>query len=196
MTTINANVTTVVTPTEVVPVVKNITLDQLVEGLMAQRGAKFISFTHDKEPSKMRKTGNPFVGDCYKWQKVNGMLNFRYAENVIRRLEKEGKSIEDFDRGESWHEAVTRSDGTLTPFLRNKKDPRQIYLRFMLLEVLGVRYHNAAGDTISTDEVMKFMPPKSEYKNQGLDAPLVFQAWSIDAIRSLTIDGVTYLVTK
>ena len=196
MSQIKSNVTTVANPTEVVPVVKNITLDQLVEGLMAQRGAKFISFTHDKEPSKMRKTGNPFVGDCFKWQKVSGQLNFHYDLAVLKQLEKEGKSADSFKQGESWHEPIIRADGTLTPFCRSKKDPRKIYLRFRLLNVCDVRFHNAKGETLDADEVRKFIPENSSYSNQGTSETIKFMTWGIDEIKSLTIDGIDYRIVE
>lgn len=197
MTNVTSNPTATQTAVTTAPVVKVITLSEMVRMLMEIRGAKAITFTHDTSMSKtgkMRKTGNPFYGDCFKWQSVNGMVNFRYDEGVLRRLAKEGKTADEFDKGESWHEAIVRADGTITPFLRHKKDPRKVYLRFMLINAGEVRYHNAADDTINADELKPYLPPRSDYANQGLDKPLIFQAWGIDDIRTVTVNGETFAI--
>lgn len=184
---------------EIVPVLRNITTTEMIELLMEQRGATFITFTHDASMSstdKMRKTDNPFFGDCFKKQKVNGQVNFHYDDAVLRQLEREGKSPDDFKKGESWHEPIIRADGTLTPLCRHKKDPRKVYLRFRLMAVCDMQYHNRSGDVLNTEAVKAFVKERSDYANQGTEKKIVFNVWGLDDIRYLKMDGVEYRVVN
>jgi hypothetical protein len=185
--------------------VQLISTDDFVEMLMKERGANIISFTHCTTMSKSgkmvkkdreTKTPNPYYGDCFKSQDANGMINFHYDKGVLKRLEKEGKSPEDFKKGESWHEPVIRHDGTLTPFCRSKKDPRKVYLRFMLNQSSNVRYHTANGQTIETENVKPYLAKRSDYANQGLEKPLIFQVWNIDDINKISLNGQKYQIVR
>lgn len=178
--------------------VRVITTTEMVALLMEQRGTTFIGFTFDNDMSntdKMRKGGNPFFGDCRKWQKVSGQVNFIYDDAVLRQLEKEGKSADDFKKGESWHEPIFRADGTMTPLARHKKDPRRNYLRFRLLAVSDMRYYApSTGETLDTAAVKAFVPEKNGYANQGTDKKIMCMTWGLDDIRSLNMNGENYAV--
>jgi len=185
--------------------VKVINTTQMVELLMQERGATIISFTHCSTMSKSgkmvkknreTKEANPYWGGCFKTQDANGMINFHYDKGVLRRLAKEGKTADDFKKGESWHEPVIRADGTLTPLCRKKSDPRQCYLRFMLNASNNVRYHTANGTKIETEDVKPYLAKRSDYANQGLDTPLKFQVWNLDDITHMTINKQRYQIVN
>lgn len=183
-----------------------ISTDDFVKMLMTEKGANIIGFTHCTTMSKSGKmvqkdrndksVRNPYWNDCFKTQDVNGMINFHYDKGVLRRLEKEGKSADDFKQGESWHQPIIRTDGSITPFCCKKSDPRQIYLRFMLNASNNVRYHTANGKTIETENVKPFLAKRTDYANQGLDKPLIFQVWNIDDITRITINGQRYQIVR
>jgi len=192
---------TVDVPVKQAPAVKVITTDQFVEMLMHEKGANIISFTHCTSMSKttkMRKGNNPYFKDCFKSQKAHGMINAWYDKAVERKLAKKGKSVDDFKKGESWHEPIIRADGTLTPFCRHKKDPRKVYLRFILQESKDVKYHTAGGKEIKTEDIKPFLPDRSKYENQGLDEEDVikFQVWGIDDITGITINKQRYQIVN
>ena len=170
-----------------------ITSDELVKVLETQRGATFISFLVETD-AKMRKTGNPYLG-AKKVAKVHGMLNFLYDEAVQRRLEKEGKPADSFRKGESWHEIVTREDGTLTPFCRHK-ETGELYLRFMHQNTLDAIYVDVNGNRISVDEITPFLQKPSGYGNQGLDNPVRILTYKLSGIREITLNGTTYQIAK
>jgi len=151
-----------------------------------------------KMVQKDRKTkiANPYWGDCFKTQDANGMINFHYDKGVLRRLEKEGKTADDFKQGESWHNPIIRPDGTLTPFCSHKADPRKIYIRFMLNASNNVRYHTANGKKIETENVKPFLAKRSDYANQGLEKPLIFQVWGIDDVTHMTINKQRYQIVR
>jgi len=190
---------------KVAPSIKMISTDDLVKMLMLEKGATIISFTHcttmsksGKMVQKDRKTknANPYWGDCFKTQDANGMINFHYDKGVLRRLEKEGKTADDFKQGESWHMPILRPDGSLTPFCCKKSDPRQIYIRFMLNASNNVRYHTANGKKIETESVKPYLAKRSDYANQGLEKPLIFQVWGIDDVKFITINKQRYQITR
>ena len=185
--------------------VQIISTDKLVEMLMLEKGANIITFTHCATMSKSgkmvqkdreTKVANPYWDDCFKTQDANGMINFHYDKGVLRRLEKEGKSADDFKQGESWHQPILRTDGTLTPFCSKKSDPRQIYIRFMLNASNNVRYHTANGQKIETENVKPYLAKRSDYANQGLDKPLIFQVWGIDDVTEITLNGQKYQIIR
>ena len=166
---------------------------EMVEMLSAHKGATFATIIVETEP-KLKKTGNPFVG-VTKMAKVNICLNFQYEAGVLRRLAKEGKSEEDFKRGESWHTPVLNADGGLTPFCQHKTNGK-IYLRSMLVNPFGHQYFDANGNELTDEQVNPFLPAKSDYSNQGLteSEPLRFLVYGLDGIKSITFGGTTYLI--
>jgi len=182
-----------------------ITTDELVALLMLERGANIISFVHTSNMSdkgkmvkKHRETGalNPYEGDCFKDQRARGMINFWYEKGVQTRLEKEGKSPDDFKSAGAWHEPIIRGDGTLTPFCRHKKDPRKIYIRFMLQDSDQVEYHTAKGQKIDYEAIKPFLKKRTDYANQGLEKPLIFQVWKIDGVQNISLNGKKYKIVN
>lgn len=159
--------------------------------LMSLRGATVLSFTA-RTDARLKKTGNPW-GRVWKVAKLNGMVNFRYDEGVLRRLEKEGKSPDCFERGDSWHEPIMDGD-RLTPLCRHKQT-EELYLRFMLVKRVGeASYETDDGVPLTEEEVKPFLPKPSTYANQGLDKPLVFLTYRLDGIREIRIDGETFAI--
>jgi hypothetical protein len=163
---------------------------QLVAALMACKGATPISFTAVTEP-KMNKTGNPYLGTT-KQARVNGMVNFHYEDGVIRRLEKEGKTADDFKQGTSWHTPVLTDDGKLTPLCQHKQTG-VFYLRFMHLNTIETRYFYN-GVEVSEDKLEPYMPKKSSYDNQGLDNPLRILTYSIGNIVEASFLGERFII--
>ncbi len=164
---------------------------ELVAKLSDQRGATILTFTA-KTDARLKKTGNPY-GQVYKIARVNGLVNFHYDNGVLRRLEKEGKSPEDFRKGDSWHVAVLTDDGKLTPFSVHPKTG-EFYIRFLHVATLQTIYVTEDGKELTADEVAPFLPKKSEYKNQGLEDPLVFLTYKLAGIQEIVLEGETFSI--
>lgn len=169
--------------------------DRMIAILMDSKGATPITIIAHTEP-KMRKTANPFYGRIYKASRVNGMVNFQYDAGVLRRLENEGKSADNFRQGQSWHEAVLTADGKLTPFCKHKQNG-EYYLRFMLRGTIQSEYRWIADDQPLTDsqlDNLNVFIQKSDYSNQGLTDPLVFLTYKMESIKIVTVNKQTYMV--
>ncbi len=165
---------------------------ELVQLLSTLRGASFITITA-KTDARLKKTGNPH-GKVWKVNRVNVCVNFQYDQGVLRRLEKEGKSEEDFRKGESWHTPVLTDDGKLTPFCSHNKTG-QLYLRCQRLATIGeAAYFTEGGVELTRADVCDFLPKSSTYENQGLDKPLEFLVYGLEGIVEVVVAGVTYVV--
>lgn len=164
--------------------------NQVYNLLSPLRGATILSFTA-RTDARLRKTGNPF-GKVYKLSRINALVNFHYDQGVLRRLEKEGKSPDDFKRGESWHEPVLDGD-RLTPFCRHKTTG-ELYLRVMFLRRLGeATYITENGSVLVEKDIAQWKTDKKEaYVNQGLNDPLRFVTYKLDGIEEITLDGETF----
>ncbi len=148
-----------------------LTQSEIFGALSDIKGAKIVGLTTITEP-RMRKTGNPHIGKVNKLSRTSVMVNFHYDAGVLRRLEKEGKSPEDFKRGESWHEPVLTPEGNLTPFCKHKKTG-EMYLRVQRLSGRS-RFIDEKGRFFPKSEIEPFLQESDGYKNQGLDNPLIF----------------------
>jgi len=174
---------------------KAVTLSEadLIAKLSSLRGAKFITFVA-RTDCRLKKTGNSF-GRVWKVSRVNVCVNFLYNEGVLRRLEKEGKSPDDFHRGESWHCPIFSEDGKLTPLCQHKTTG-EFYVRCQLIAKVGESsYFTDDNVEVTEEEIAPYLPKKSTYANQGLDNPLIFLTYSLASIKEITCDGNTQTVS-
>ena len=191
-----------------------VTTDELLNILYQRKGSSFISFQARylmDEKGRMRKGGrsgtpiNLFFGlGIEKVSTTSGGVTFDYDAGVARRLAKESKDADEHQKGTSWSQAVTRADGTLTPLSVHKADVNddgsfvenaRVYLRFSQTKSVS-HYEAPDGAIVDKSDLLPWLPPASNYKNQGLDKPLEFQTIGFDSIVSLTVDGVKYIIRR
>lgn len=170
--------------------IKPVTQSQLVSHLLEIKGAKALSVLTRTTP-KMRKTNNPYL-DAIKIADRNVLVNFQYDEGVLRRLAKENKSPDEFQRGSSWHRPMMLED-RFTPLSYHKDDPNHLYLRCMDRGATMTEYMSPTGESIPASAIKPFLQG-SDYKNQGLEDPLRFIQYDINNILALTDSGVTYFL--
>ena len=157
-------------------------------------GAKIMSIKILTD-ARLKKTNNPFALPVMKFNHINGMVNFHYDKNVKAQLEREGKTIESFKQGESWHEAVLDDEGRLTPFCKHKKTG-EYYLRFRRLATIGEPFYvDNRGNTLTEEQVQDFIPVKNSYENQGTEKKIEIMIIKLENILSVTIDHVEHEFT-
>lgn len=164
---------------------------EIVSVLAGCRGATILTFTA-RTDARLKKTGCPYAG-VQKVATVNALVNFHYDAGVVRRLEKEGKPLDTFQKGTAWHLPILGDNGELTPFVQHP-NTGELYLRVLCLRVIEEAYIDESGKVLTRDEVAPWLPKEPEYKNQGLDAPLVVKTYKVSGIEVLTLDGNTYHV--
>lgn len=192
-----------------------VTERQLRDILIARSGSAFISvlarydMSAGKNP-KMRKTDNPFFGNCFKVAETRGGVTFDYDAGVARRLVGEGKDTDEHRKGTSWHlpvlvngklsplavhkADVTAPDGTVDYGMLN--DATRVYLRYRFDASISSRFEKSDGTPLPSDAVKPFVKESSDYGNQGLEDPLRFQLVAFSNIVSLTIDGTVYFIHR
>jgi hypothetical protein len=184
--------------------ITEVTTNDLKVMLLNLRGATFCTFTANTIPKSLKrnritKEQCPYE-NIVKVQTINAVVNFHYDEGVIRRLEKEGKSTDDFRRGESWHEPVIMN-GRLTPFCQHKQNG-ELYLRVMHKQHVGsIRYFNIDSEgkkrELSYGEVEDYLPiPDKTHENQGLEEPLIFLTFKLAGIKRMSIAGQVFEVSE
>lgn len=174
---------------------------ELIQLLLSVRGAQPITFTARTDAGvrakDKNKVPNPHARPIWKIATVNAMVNFWYDRGVLRRLKAEGKSFDSFLRGSSWHLPVLVGN-RLTPLCKAKNEKiRDMYLRVMYRSTIGdPAFHDAEGKLLKFEDVAPFLPPRSEYANQGLVCPLIFKTYHVSGIRSLTLKGLNYQIAE
>lgn len=176
-------------------------------------GAKFgglTTFTETKlrktngERSKELKRLNPFFGKVFSLRNISVLFCFDYNGNVARQRVREGKEADEWQRGESWHEAVLDENGKLTAFCRHK-DNGSIYLRVRVLhkgkttyiatdriESEGVVYN--AGDEVPFEAIEPYYSERRPYANQGVEEGKEIAATTLkfESVRAIRANGQSY----
>jgi len=166
--------------------------EELVEVLTLRKGAQpvtFLAVTKPKMLKKHRETKdpNPFEGRVTKVSRVNGFINWRYANSVNRQRERErGDEAEAF-------EAVPRKWGVRvegTPFVDHKDK------RYVEVKVEGVieSEYRVDGHPIAKEELAAYLPARSESSRQGVEREIVLRDYGLDTITEIAINGARFEV--
>jgi hypothetical protein len=133
------------------------------------------------------------VSDVKKVSQFVAMIGLDYRHVIEARLVKEGKSVDEYEAGTTWHEAVPG-----TKNLRRHKSSGELYVWIFCVanNVPTSAYYNmSTGLKIETDEIKPFLS-ESTPKNQGLDKgnEVIPRTYKLESIRKITIDKETYTV--
>lgn len=150
--------------------------------VMGIRGSTFVGIDTDTEPD-MNKRGNPFYGRVRKLCTMNVQLN----ASDRKKMEKVDPS---YVPAETYHTAIKRDDGTVTPLSVHKTNGT-LYLRAHPMSVQSVKYVDAAtGEEIAKAEIEPWLRKKGEpttpraITREVAEAPYrLFKMESVKAIR-------------
>lgn len=134
--------------------------------------------------SKMRKTGNPFLGiGAIKRMTLNGILGYIYGDAVNRQALKEGKEIReakmhpwgDMDKKHLFR--IHRK--TLKPYLSMKVEKTDVH-----------GYFDRNGNPIDKKEIEQFIPEKSVSSTQAdLQKEIIARDYNLDNIKKIRAFG-------
>lgn len=174
-----------------------ITKNQLVDLLNGVTTPQFISlfmltdvvmnkFLNYKENG--RQFPNPYFNGGVKKlsKKYKIIIGFDYENSVNGRLEKEGKES-DFESQKNWFEHISKCVVTDT------KTGTKKYLTYQYLKdsTLTEEFH-FDNDIIGKEMFKQYMKSSTDYSNQGLDNPLMYQVVNIDNIVEISMGGSVY----
>lgn len=158
-------------------------LKALVEGI---RGSTFVTIRTRTTP-KMRKTNNPYHGHVFSVARYNVELNFWLGKAVRKQLAIEGKDPESYVAGTTWHRAVLRADGTLTPF-RAHKDTGELYLWVRILRKLEGHFEDDAGREVDAAILEPFIQRNENYSRQGTEKKIPVITLKFSSVTEVAIN--------
>jgi hypothetical protein len=181
-----------------------ITKADLIQKLMDKRGAEMVTVVSETVPN-MTKTifddslgsriPNPFYG-ATKTAKFNGTLNPNYEASVNRQRGREDKPMDFEADAPKWGERIVREDGTLTPIVvhtpKGETEPK--YYVILHPGKSFEREYSKDGVILSTEDVEKVLPEKSEGNRQQVDKKIIHRRYSIDSIKHISLGGIVYEV--
>lgn len=174
-------------------VVSRITRNELKTILQGIEFPTFVSMV-TRTPVGMNKTDNPYLPDgIFKTsEKCQINTGFDYVNSVNNRLKKEGKEP-DFKGGEGrelWFNVISK--GLVT----DRKTGEKFYFRYQYLPTSTQSTEfSYKGDPIGQELFSQFERSHSNYGNQGLDNPLMFQVCDLRNILEMSIGGHHYELT-
>ena len=153
------------------------------------RGTAVLSVDIETVP-EMRKTGNPFVGNVIKSQRLNGLVGFDYDAGVNRIAEREGKE---------YREAKPRKWGFLSSdriFVCYKNDDIATHLRMKVQKSIDPRYFRIDnGDEISKETLKPFLPVKAKSSTQAdLTGEVIERDITLENVKVLHFRGDVYTI--
>ncbi len=119
-----------------------ITRSDLLAGLRALRGAKFVTARCLTVPDMYvnnpldKKVRNPWFGTITKESSFNGQINWLYENAVNAQRLKEGKEADFESQPRPWGNRVLM-EGKLTPLIEHKDS---LYVEFRILQVYQTEY--------------------------------------------------------
>lgn len=187
------------------------TVDQLVDRLLDQRGAKCGLRLVAETPTRLNKTvadpaggkriPNPAYGTT-KLSEVEVTLNPIHQNNVRKQQEREGQTP-DYVAGEcQWGKRLFREDGTVVPIRILDGKPHSMVVKFERTIQREFLRDGKPVDDATAEEIAKQLAEKNEKANeaaeekQGVEKPVIHLTYSFENIRQVTLDGVVYEITK
>jgi hypothetical protein len=135
------------------------------------------------------KTLNPYLDQIKNLsRKYKIVTGFDYENSVNGRREKEGKETDFVQKG-NWFDVVSKG------LVVNRKDLTKFYFRYQYQKDSTLEQEYIfEGNPIEKQLFESYMKSKSNYENQGLDNPLMFQVVSVDNIKEITMNGTKYTI--
>ena len=180
-----------------------ITREQLVELLTTlateRRSASIVTITARTVPKVKKGSGrgqapaNPYFGRCEKVARVNGIVNWRYANAVNNQRAREHDGpIEDLEHFEAeprrWGQ---RQDGL--PFVEHGE---KLYLELKVERSLDHSYFASdTGEQFDNEAVEEWITRRDESGRQDVERPVILRDYGIESITHIKTGGIEYEVT-
>jgi hypothetical protein len=157
----------------------------------------FVSIEAETTP-RLRKTNfaetiGCQVSDVKKVSQFVAMIGLTYVNVIKNRLQKEGKTLDEYEAGETWHCAV---EGTKNLRMHKKTGELYVWIFCVANNIPTSAYYNmSTGLMIDKNDIRPFLS-ESTPKNQGLEPgnEVIPRTYKLESIRKITLDKETYTV--
>lgn len=157
------------------------------------RRAQFVTFTAITTP-RMRKTDNPYWdADEREWNirkisRVNGIINFQYANSVENQREREG-NFEPFEPKERrWGQRISG-----TPLVEHND---RYYLEVKVERSLSTTFVDSDGNEVEREEIEQFLYSSSQPKTQKTETPIILRDYRLESISEISLNGETFYINR
>lgn len=178
---------------------ERITLKQLQELLTASKGAKIVTFVAVTDPVMKNSVlinnveyENPYLNLCVKVSRVNGIVNWHYANAVNNQLKREGKETDFIPQPRKWG---TRLDNS--PFVAHvlKDGTNRLYLEVKVEKSIDNVYYDATtGMIVPIEEIELWIIKKKP--NPVTEKEIILRDYLVNNIATIVIDGNGYLIEE
>jgi hypothetical protein len=127
-----------------------------------------------------------------KFSSFSAGIGYNYAHIIEGRLIRAGKSPEEYERGESWHEPYNGSS-----VIRRHKKTGELYVCLSLIANNPAKAEYKVDDkVVDTRELKEYLPLEYEAKNQGLEEEdqVKFITLKLASITKLVAEKAEYIV--
>ena len=134
---------------------------------------------------------NPYK-DVVKISKVGILLNSDYQTAVTNQLVREGKEKSEYNKGVN---TMPLEYGENNQFIGKYKD--EYVLQYRTNDnVLPKSKYVADGKLVDKSKLVDFLPLSNNASNQGTDRAILWRKLYLKNVQKITLDGVTYKVTR
>lgn len=170
--------------------VRKISRQKFINMLASIRGAKMCTIISETDP-RMKKTGNPFVGQILKRTRLNVTINFIYQNSVNRVRTKEGNTADFEAKPRKWGQKVPG-----TPFVMHND---QMYLEAKpnAAKPQVEFINNVSGEIVLKEALAQWLPtPSSQAEAQGVseENEVIVRTYAINNITDWIVDGKHYKI--
>jgi len=168
------------------------------------KGATFVEFQTKTIPT-MRKTNNPFIGKIAKLTRVNGQLNWDYANAVNKQRIREGIVSDDFTPqprqwGQHSNNPITNKvSRIMVEHTPKGSDELKYYVQLRPLNVHNVQYvWTESGQELTEIELQflqTFFPVRKPSETQQTEKEIRISDYAIDSIKTITVNKTVYIIT-
>lgn len=187
------------------------TVEQLVDRLLDQRGAKCGLRLVAETSTRLNKTvadaatgkrvPNPVHGTT-KLAEVEVTLNPIHQNNVNAQRKREGKAA-DYVAGEcQWGKRLFREDGTVVPIRILDGKPHSMVVKFERSLKREFRRDGKPVSDAESAEIARQLAEKnaraaeSAQEKQGVEDEVIHLTYSFENIRQVMLDGIVYEITN
>ena len=161
-----------------------ITLADLKALFDTRKGAQIVTLVTHTAPN-MRKTNNPFYGRVIKVSKVNGVVNFNYANSVERqRLREDHPEPEFTPEPRAWGVHIPH-----TPFIEHKGET---YLEMKVERSVEAPEYFIDGEPANAEQVAamkEFITKGKQALTQETEKEVIVRDYKVSNLRAIKIGG-------
>ena len=172
-----------------------VTADQAVDILTNNvKGAEIVTVDLDSDmdgKGKMRKTGNPFIGQgIVKRETLNGMIGYIYSNSVNRIADKEGKEEREVKR-HPWGDMDSKH------LFRTHRHNGNKYLSMKVQNVTVHGFFRPDGSEVPADEIRPFIPKKKKSSTQAdLEGEVIARDYAMRNIKAIRMRHMEIAVVQ